>query len=406
MQVKKAFKYELDLNNEQRTACLKHAGAARWAFNFGLRRKKEAYAAGEKTPTDVDLHRELNALKLTEIPWMYEVSKVDTTGSGYYIRVMPSKQIPKSHRSKMVKAYLGGATMKEAAAPFGYSCMACRFALRQAGVTPREQSQAHRRYAVDELFFDEIDSEVKAYWLGFILADGMITTDGNRKPRGVKIGLARRDVGHLRKWRHDCKSDHLIVFREAVVGGTTYQSAVMEISSQYLAARLVECGVVPAKSVVATPCDSVPVELQHHYWRGVFDGDGNISNTDGRWAIGLVGSLTVVTAFRQFLLDVGLPIRGNVRPHRNIWSFRVNGVALPQRVGSLLWKDASVFLDRKYRVFQGMMRTPIQRRDRRSLTAEDLQQLYTEEQSWNAVAFRLGTSCGGLHRIRKRLGLL
>lgn len=75
MEIKRAYKYELDLNNEQRTACLKHAGAARWAFNFGLRRKKEAHAAGEKTPTAVDLHRELNALKSTEIPWMYEVSK-------------------------------------------------------------------------------------------------------------------------------------------------------------------------------------------------------------------------------------------------------------------------------------------------------------------------------------------
>jgi putative transposase len=75
VQIKRAFKYELDMNNEQRTACLKHAGAARWAFNFGLRRKKEAYAAGEKTPTAVDLHRELNALKATEIPWMYDVSK-------------------------------------------------------------------------------------------------------------------------------------------------------------------------------------------------------------------------------------------------------------------------------------------------------------------------------------------
>jgi putative transposase len=75
VQVKKAFKYELDLNNVQRTACLRHAGAARWAFNFGLRRKKEAYAAGQKTPTAIDLHRELNTLKATEIPWMYEVSK-------------------------------------------------------------------------------------------------------------------------------------------------------------------------------------------------------------------------------------------------------------------------------------------------------------------------------------------
>src|SRR6516165_4411698 len=75
VQINRAYKYELDLNNEQRTACLKHAGAARWAFNFGLRRKKEAYAAGEKTPTAFDLSRELNAMKATEIPWMYEVSK-------------------------------------------------------------------------------------------------------------------------------------------------------------------------------------------------------------------------------------------------------------------------------------------------------------------------------------------
>lgn len=75
VQIQRAYKYELDLNNKQRTACLKHAGAARWAFNFGLRRKNEAYAAGEKTPTAIDLNRELNALKLTEVPWMYEVSK-------------------------------------------------------------------------------------------------------------------------------------------------------------------------------------------------------------------------------------------------------------------------------------------------------------------------------------------
>ena len=75
MEIKRAFRYELDLNDVQRTACLRHAGAARWAFNFGLRRKKEAYAAGEKTPTAVDLHRELNLLKQTEIPWMYDCSK-------------------------------------------------------------------------------------------------------------------------------------------------------------------------------------------------------------------------------------------------------------------------------------------------------------------------------------------
>jgi len=75
MVVLRAFKTELDLNNKQKTACMKHAGTARFAYNWGLERKKAAFASGEKTPSAIDLHRELNALKKTEFSWMYEVSK-------------------------------------------------------------------------------------------------------------------------------------------------------------------------------------------------------------------------------------------------------------------------------------------------------------------------------------------
>ena len=75
MNVLRAFKTELDLNNVQRTACARHAGAARYAYNFGLARKQQAYLDGQKTPTAIDLHRELNRLKKTELAWMYEVSK-------------------------------------------------------------------------------------------------------------------------------------------------------------------------------------------------------------------------------------------------------------------------------------------------------------------------------------------
>jgi putative transposase len=75
MFVLRAYKTELDLNNTQRTACIRHAGAARFAFNWGLARKQEAYANGEKTPSAIDLHRELNVLKKAELSWMDEVSK-------------------------------------------------------------------------------------------------------------------------------------------------------------------------------------------------------------------------------------------------------------------------------------------------------------------------------------------
>src|SRR5215472_2463201 len=73
--VTRAYKTELDLNDRQETACKRHAGAARYAYSGGLARKQEAYTATGKSPSAIELHRELNALKKTELPWMYEVSK-------------------------------------------------------------------------------------------------------------------------------------------------------------------------------------------------------------------------------------------------------------------------------------------------------------------------------------------
>jgi len=80
MKSHRAYRTELDPNDVQRTAFLQHAGAARYAFNFGLRRKIDEYQRTGKSPSAIDLHRELNALKHVPkedggCPWAYETSK-------------------------------------------------------------------------------------------------------------------------------------------------------------------------------------------------------------------------------------------------------------------------------------------------------------------------------------------
>jgi putative transposase len=53
-----------------------HCGSTRWAYNWGLARIKQAKANGQKWPSAIDLHREINTLKGTkDLPWGYEVSK-------------------------------------------------------------------------------------------------------------------------------------------------------------------------------------------------------------------------------------------------------------------------------------------------------------------------------------------
>ena len=101
MQVVRGYKTELDLNNEQRTACLKHAGCARFAYNWGLAHSQEVYRTTGKRPTPIDLHKDLNKLKQTDYPWMYEVSKcapqealrdLDIAYKNFYRRATLKKQ--------------------------------------------------------------------------------------------------------------------------------------------------------------------------------------------------------------------------------------------------------------------------------------------------------------------------
>ena len=80
MKTLKAYKTELDPTCKQIEMLLQHAGCARYAYNWGLHKKIEAYKTTGKSPSAIDLHRELNQLKKLPvedggIPWMYESSK-------------------------------------------------------------------------------------------------------------------------------------------------------------------------------------------------------------------------------------------------------------------------------------------------------------------------------------------
>jgi putative transposase len=75
VEIFRAYKTEIDPNNVQRTALLKHAGASRFAYNWGLARRKQEYEETGRSSNAIEQHRQLNALKRTEFPWMYDVSK-------------------------------------------------------------------------------------------------------------------------------------------------------------------------------------------------------------------------------------------------------------------------------------------------------------------------------------------
>ena len=81
--------------------------------------------------------------------------------------------ITQEQRDKMVSDYLLGKSSIQAAKQFGLSSECCTRELLKRGIQPR----GYYKYKINHDIFEAIDSEEKAYWLGFIVADGNISKD-------------------------------------------------------------------------------------------------------------------------------------------------------------------------------------------------------------------------------------
>jgi hypothetical protein len=221
----------------------------------------------------------------------------------------------------------------------------------------------HRRYDLDDSFFDNVDTEAKAYWLGFINADGCVQagaigTAGWQR-HSLYVKLMASDSGHLEKMKADMSAESP-VFVHPQRGNTE-----ITLSSMHLVESLIRLGVTPRKSLTATPWDG-PDHLMRHYWRGMVDGDGTIvkhSDRDNKWQLRLIGSRAVVEAFRAW----AAPICGSsakVYPKVNIFSWTAGGLASPQALARELYAGSTVYLDRKYELANQLMAAPILRRER------------------------------------------
>lgn len=201
-----------------------------------------------------------------------------------------------------------------------------------------------RQYYYNERFFENINSEEKAYWMGFIAADGNINKELNRLFMQLKVG----DKNHLQKFlRAIGGEDYSIRHRITELKNKLYETCYIEVNGKKLAFDLNKHGIVPKKSLILKPWNG-PNDLQIHYWRGLIDGDGCISfYKNGQGVVTLVsGSKDLIQGFVNFIKrNSGL--EGRISPHGTIYSvsFSCKKAII---VAKLLYGSAAVYLDRKF----------------------------------------------------------
>lgn len=210
-------------------------------------------------------------------------------------------------------------------------------------------SQGARTNNLNQEFFKNINSEEKAYWLGFIMADGCVYKGSNNTLR-LQINLASSDIAHLNKFQKAIGSSYKIQIKKV---NETSEAAILKVNSTQMCKDLIDLGVVFRKSLICQ-MPNIPNELTRHYIRGYFDGDGCITTPKGKSTkVTLVGGKEMLSSIRELLKSNGVEI-SFYSPYKNKKTFNLETQNKNNVTNFLnfLYKDASIFLDRKYFLYQ------------------------------------------------------
>lgn len=188
--------------------------------------------------------------------------------------------------------------------------------------------------------FNKIDNEEKAYWLGFIVADGYL----NINKHMLRIKLGNRDRSHLIKFIKFVGGNEEMLKSE-IHSETGNENFYVSLYSKEVMNDLLSLGVEQAKSGKEKVCN-IDKKYYRDFIRGLWDGDGFIrENLSG---IGLVGSEEVL-AFVQNYFNDSLGVKPlKIYPHCNTFKieYRSTRKAIPLILNHL-YGDKDVALDRK-----------------------------------------------------------
>ena len=229
---------------------------------------------------------------------------------------------------------------------------------RELGV---EIINKQNRLKFDNTVFDCIDTEEKAYWLGFIFADGYISSDSLKgKSRYLlEISLKASDKNHLDKFNKFMKHENAnkVTIEDAKCGKIICKRCRWYVANKHLWETLNSYGCTPRKSLTLKfPDKSIfkSKDLIRHFIRGYFDGDGCFTRHIHHIIVSPAISFLGTKDFLDKILEYS-KIEANYRHDKCYTEFtwtleyhKEPGIELI----NYLYNNCTIYLDRKYKLYE------------------------------------------------------
>lgn len=189
-------------------------------------------------------------------------------------------------------------------------------------------------------FFSTIDTEEKAYILGFLFADGNVRKDSNN----IRICLQEEDKDLLKKIKEEMDLENPINHRDY----SGQKSIMLSFHKKEIKEDLIKHGCVPNKSLILEPPKGVPDNLTHHFIRGYFDGDGGFSYSKYGNCDRLVPYFYILST-KEVLSWINnyLPKKCGIHKNTGCYVLSTKSRNKVNKIGNYIYNNSNLFLKRK-----------------------------------------------------------
>ncbi len=230
--------------------------------------------------------------------------------------------------------------------------------IKKSGNKLKTISESKLKYSCNWEYFENIDSPDKAYWLGFIAADGNVCiakyTKNGKCHFNFRVQLAQAEKNHLEKFKFSINSNHLVRLARKK---TQFHKNLyfLLITSDKMFNDLVKCNIVPRKSLILEYPNNLKDNLQRHFIRGYFDGDGCVSVCKrGYISVEIVSGSFLFLEKMCNILNRQLNLNVKLKQERkSLFRIRITSIKKVTKFFHYFYDNVSsdVYMDRKYDKF-------------------------------------------------------
>lgn len=213
-----------------------------------------------------------------------------------------------------------------------------------------ELNHTNRKYYGNYDIFETIDTKEKAYWLGFLAADGC--NYSRVENASIIINIHQKDINHLEKFKKFINTNAEIkTFIQTWGYSNNTPMCKIVLNSKKMSQDLTKLGIVPRKSLILQP-PRIDEQFYLPFILGYFDGDGSIFQTNqGSYGISIEGTKEILNWINS-ILNISSHLEKRKQDNKNNYFIRCGGIEKPYLIMKKLYNSVNVNLERKYNIFQ------------------------------------------------------